>query len=282
MELVMMTQKIKRTTLAFLGAAFVAVGTYNSVVINSDSFMDSQNVRFVKRLDEINGITTSGRRLANSEGGEWVKLKALPKKQPLKIVQDQVKFASSSTRSESVSDAAPAGEIEAAIKEDLSLELTEVFNAKKYATAPQAGQFSGTLTTTDGVIDSISVSLPNNEGLNISFSELNGNVFEYEYDSQVLSGMMYQMDKSSYMVTLTNGPFEGTRLKFNKKGESDFDIGNNAEELALNDAQNDFGSVYNDDGTQLDVGTFGAEQAPQVDVAQGEMQAEEVSYGFTF
>jgi hypothetical protein len=58
------------------------------------------------------------------------------------------------------------------------------------------------------------VSLPNGEGLDVSFSEMTGNVFEYDVDGEVYSGMMYQVDQHAYMVTLTNGPLEGTRLRF--------------------------------------------------------------------
>jgi hypothetical protein len=41
-----------------------------------------------------------------------------------------------------------------------------------------------------------------------------GNVFEYDLDGETLSGMIYQVDQTTYMVTLTNGAFEGTRMKF--------------------------------------------------------------------
>ena len=61
---------------------------------------------------------------------------------------------------------------------------------------------------------SLNVSLPNNESVTVSFSEMNGNVFEYDIDGEVYSGMLYQVDQTAYMVTLTNGPLEGTRLRF--------------------------------------------------------------------
>ena len=43
---------------------------------------------------------------------------------------------------------------------------------------------------------------------------MNGNVFQYDYAGEIYSGMLYQVDPKSFMVTLTNGPLEGTRLRF--------------------------------------------------------------------
>jgi hypothetical protein len=281
----MKTFKLKRTTLALMGFAFVAIGTYNSVVVNSDAFMDSQSVRFVKRLDEINGITTSGRQLAHA--GEWVKLRSPVVKKLAKV--ELKKDSVTVTESASAKEDAPS--VHAAIKEELNLELTEVFNAKKYAQNPKAGEFSGTLSANNGIIESISVNLPNNESVAVTFSEMTGNVFEYEIDGQVLSGMMYQMDKSSYMVTLTNGPFEGTRLKFASPTAVEENFGNNSVEVAENNenmqaevaVEPEYAAVQNDDGSQLEVGTFGNEpQAEQADIAQNTQPAPEGGYGFTF
>lgn len=293
----MKSSKFKQSAVGLLGFAFVAMGTYNSLVVNSDAFMDSQNVRFVKRLDELNGFMTSGRQLADN--GEWIKLRNARKPLPTPVVEDQVAVSNSAPATEVV-EAAPEMTAQAAIKEELNLELSEIFNAKKYAQAPKPGEFSGTLTSNNGVIESMSVSLPNSESISISVAEMAGNVFEYELDGQTYSGMMYQMDKTSYMVTLTNGPHEGTRLKFN--GEpAEADYGNNATEVAENnspeqveqpiqaeEAPAEYAAVANDDGSQMPVGSFGNEAAPmeapveQTDVAQNEVPAPEGGYGFNF
>lgn len=291
----METTSFKRSILSFMGFGFIILGVYNSVVINSDSFMDVQNVKFVKRLDEINGITTKGRQLAHA--GDWVKLKAAPKNKINLPKQDSVKVSASSSRKEIIeSSNKEVTEPQAAIQEDLSLELVEVFNAKKYQQAPKAGEFTGTLATTDGVIDSISVSLPNNEAISISFAQLVGNVFEYDYEGQLLSGMLYQMDKTSYMVTLTNGQFEGTRLKFQSRGESVENYGNeNADSLGNNaqiaennnveiDSSDAYAAIVNDDGSQINVGTFGDQQpqAQPIDTAQNFQVDDSQVYGFQF
>lgn len=291
----METQTFKRPLVSLMSLGFIVLGIYNSVVINSDAFMDSQNVKFVKRLDEINGITTKGRQLAHA--GEWVKLKALPQntvKSPM--LQDKLQLTSSSSRKEVIASSnLDTTEAQAAIQEDLSLELVEVFNAKKYQQAPKATDFSGQLTATDGVIDSISVSLPNSESISISFAQMVGNVFEYDYNGQVLSGMLYQMDKTSYMVTLTNGHFEGTRLKFQAKAEAQEEIGNGNEDSYGNNAQiaennnvevetDAYAAIVNDDGSEQQVGTFGATpQGPQTEeTAQVNQVDDSQAYGFRF
>ena len=296
----MKPSQFKQSTVGLLAFAFVAMGTYNSFVVNSDAFMDSQNVRFVKRLDELNGLMTSGRQVADN--GEWIKLRNAQKPIKSPVVQDQVVVSNAAPAGETAAiEAPPETTAQAAIKEELSLELAEVFNAKKYAQAPKAGEFGGSLSSNNGVIESMSVSLPGGESISISVAEMAGNVFEYDLDGQTLSGMMYQMDKTSYMVTLTNGPHEGTRLKFTGQAVGDEDLGNNSSEVAENNAAEqveqpiqaeeapaEYAAIANDDGSQMAVGSFGNEAAPmeapveQADVAQNEVPAPEGGYGFNF
>lgn len=188
---------------------FVLTGTYNSVVINSESQINGTESKFVKRLDEIYGVTVSGREVAASVN--WQKLS--PTKtiaaRPQKILDSVKTIASAASE---VTPDAPA--TNAAVQEELSLSLVEVINPKKWQQALASSQFSGALTTNNGVIEDLSVSLPNSEGISVSFSEMSGNVFEYDMNGELYSGMMYQVDQNSYMVTLTNGPLEGTRLRF--------------------------------------------------------------------
>lgn len=267
--------KTKRNTLTMLITAFVVVGTYNSIVINTDEFMNQQEVRFVKRLDEVYGVVKTGRLMANQ--GKWTKIASRP------VVKEKVFMSAVSVpKKEEVKETVASEEIEskAAIKEELSLELSEVFNAKKYPQPPKAGEFNGTLSARDGIIESISVALPRGESFSVNFSEMTGNVFEYDIDGETLSGMIYQMDKSSYMVTLTNGPLEGTRLKFGTVKEEEY--GNNSAAIAENnypdsneDIQSEeaptFGPVVSDNGVTTDVGQFGN---PSQDPASNEFQAE--------
>ena len=198
-----------RNTWSFIGICFfLMVGTYNAVVINSESSISGADMRFVKRLDEIYGNIDYNRNAASTT--QWQKLGDAP-------VTQVVKTARSAPAQVTRRSAEGAGAVEitsAAVQENLQLNLVEVMNPKKYKDNLSPDKFTGSLETNNGVIESLSVSLPNGEGLSVSFSEMSGNVFEYDMNGELYSAMMYQVDTTSYMVTLTNGPMEGTRLKF--------------------------------------------------------------------
>lgn len=224
-------QNCKNMAFALVGL-FVLAGCYNAVVINSESHITSAEVKFLKRLDEVYGVTISGRKVA----GHWQKLNrpVIPSKIPTQI---ENKIAASSVTAPAV-DLAPAE----SVQEELNLSLVEVSNSKKWQNGLTANQFNGSLATNNGVIESLSVSLPNNEVLSVAFSELTGNVFEYDFNGEIYSGMMYQVDQHSYMVTLTNGPLGGTKLRFSAQGaqeaQQEFLAENNVEAGSLgNNAQ---------------------------------------------
>jgi hypothetical protein len=169
--------------------------------------MDTE-VKFVKRLDEVYGVTIPGRHVAMAS--TWQKIVPTQKN----ISPKKEKLVSISNFSQNDNEPLAETQAEAAVMEELNLSLIEVTNPKKWQNSLNNSQFSGSLVTNNGVIEGMSVSLPNDEGFNVSFSELTGNVFEYDIDGELYSGMMYQVDQSAYMVTLTNGPLEGTRLRF--------------------------------------------------------------------
>jgi hypothetical protein len=199
---------------------FVVTGTYNAIVINSESSIGGSDIRFAKRLDEVYGVIVSKREVANSMSWQKISVKqaALYKNEVITFSDKQLQQASSSLASDSISEVALS---HAAVKEELNLSLAQVMNPKKWQQGLNNSQFSGSLATNNGVIESLNVSLPNNEGLSVSFSEMTGNVFEYDFNGELYSGMMFQEDENSYVVTLTNGPLEGTRLTF--KGEASVD-----------------------------------------------------------
>lgn len=242
---------------------FVLTGTYNALVINSDSHLNEEN-KFVKRLDEIHGVTIAGRQMA----GHWQKLahvKMGPKKSLPVIAKTVTKEVLDVAPT--YSDSVPA----AAVQESLSLNLVEVINPKKYQNGAPANSFNGSLATNNGVIESLSVSLPGgNENLSVAFSEMTGNVFEYDFNGEIYSGMMYQVDTNAYMVTLTNGPLEGTRLRFS------------AESPAVEQQQTQEKLAENNN---VEVGTFGQDAAPAIEteVAPAEMVQNDFSnQGFKF
>lgn len=203
----------KKRTLSFLAMLlFVVTGTYNAIVITSESHLNGADMRFVKRLDEMKGIIEPGRLVAT--GIQWQKLEPALTTSKDALGPSVVQQINTVSSSPSVSNNVLAQEAPAAVTEELNLNLIEVINPKKWQNGVPADQFSGNLTTSNGSIDSLNVTLPNSEGLTVSFSEMNGNVFEYDIGGEVYSGMLYQVDQTTYMVTLTNGPLEGTRLRF--------------------------------------------------------------------
>lgn len=191
---------------------FVVTGTYNAIVINSESYLNGADMRFVKRLDEMNGVIEPGRLVAT--GVQWQKLAPQKQEVPVEDKAPVLQAVNTVAAAPAVAEVAPQEPPTAAVTEELNLNLAEVINPKKWQKGLTPDQFSGSLSTANGSIDSLSVSLPNGEGVSVSFSEMNGNVFEYDLDGEVYSGMLYQVDQNAYMVTLTNGPLEGTRLRF--------------------------------------------------------------------
>lgn len=252
-------EKNKKKITAFSLITFLTiVGTYNSVMINSDSSLQA-DAKFVKRLDEVYGVVKPGRMLAASMS--WQKIER-PRTHVQRPVIQTVSTVDSSI---SVTQGSPDTVITAAVQDELQLDLVEVINPKKYAQGLTASQFSGNLVTNNGVIESLSVSLPNGEGVSVSFSEMTGNVFEYDYNGELYSGMMYQVDQKSYMVTLSNGPLEGTRMRFTASQEN---VEQNLGQLSEEQVQQEQTSTEQNFGQPTE-----PEQEP---VEQAQMQSEEL------
>lgn len=246
-------------TMGFL----VVTGTYNAVVINSESGISGADVKFVKRLDEVYGVVVSKREVAASISWQKLSVKQAAilkdKFAPQKEVQQMAAADNSPAQVEAVT--------QAAVQEELSLSLTEVINPKKWQQGLKNDQFSGNLATSNGVIESLSVSLPNGEGLSVSFSEMTGNVFEYDFGGELYSGMMYQVDQNSYMVTLTNGPLEGTKLKFT--GEPSFEQSQQQEDAQRQLAENAEAEAGGNIEPQAEVAQL-EQDIPQPEVVQHE------------
>lgn len=241
---------------------FALTGTYNALVINADSHLNEEN-KFVKRLDEIHGVTIAGRQMA----GSWQKLahvKMGPKKSEVVASKTNSPSINAPEVVPTVSDIVP----EAAVQDSLSLNLVEVINPKKYQNGAPVNSFNGSLATNNGVIESLTVSLPGSENLSVAFSEMSGNVFEYDFNGEIYSGMMYQVDTNAYMVTLTNGPLEGTRLRFS------------AESPAVEQQQTQERLAENN----VEVGTFGQEtQVVETEVVPTEVVQNDIAnQGFKF
>ena len=179
------------------------VGTYNALMINSNSLLSAQDAKNFKRLDEVYGIVKEGRTPAVTSNWKVVSKTAI-KASPVALINKVESSVSTSSEFEA----------EAAIVESLDLKLVEVINPKKWEAGVKASDFNGTIATSNGIIESLKANLPEGMAIDISFSELTGNTFQYDLNGDVFAGMMYQVDQNSYMITLTNGPLEGTRMRF--------------------------------------------------------------------
>ncbi len=189
-----MKKSLRKIMYVGLGG-FLCLGIVNAFIINNHS--DLTGITYVKGLDEMYGIVQPGRVLATNSS--WKKIENV---QEINTIAYHDAAASEQ------------GEPPAAIEESLNLELVEVINPKLWSRGLPSTEFDGDLSTSNGTIESFFVSLPGKEEISVSFAEMNGNVFQYDYAGEIYSGMLYQVDPKSYMVTLTNGPLEGTRLRF--------------------------------------------------------------------
>lgn len=238
-------KKNQKKSIAILAFGLIGlIGTYNALMINSDSQLSAKDAKHFKRLDEMNGVVKAGRSLAVTT--EWHKVE---KSQTVKEIAPALAQKTAASVEQNIT--AP----EATINDTLNLQLVEVANPKKWQQGVKAGEFNGSLATNNGIIESLNVALPEGMNVEISFSEMTGNVFEYDLNGEVYSGMMYQVDQNSYMVSMTNGPLEGTRLRFNGEAVD----GQNQAELAQS---------YLAENHNIEIGNFDEEApAPAIEVA---------------
>lgn len=178
------------------------IGTYNAIVLNTKSELSRTDLPVIKTLDEMYGTYTPGREVA---ARNWKKLDT-------KTLQEthtaEVRIQKEEKEVKEVKIA------EAAIKNSLRLQLVEVVNTKKWKTGLARTDFNGNLETNNGILDNFSVSLPSGDEISVAYIEMNGNVFNYDLDGEIYNAMIFQADQHSYVVSLSNGPLEGTRLRF--------------------------------------------------------------------
>ena len=267
----MKSRQNSKKFLTTLAVSFIAlIGTYNAVVIHSDSSINGHEVQFAKRIDELYGVVVSKREVAASLNWQKVSVKQAAVYRQFKNDLGGPQ-AGTNNDSNQLADSSPV-KSDAAVQDDLSLTLTQVMNPKKWQQGLKEDQFSGSLNTNNGVIESLSVSLPGGEGVSVSFSEMTGNVFEYDFGGELYSGMMYQESQNSYVITLTNGPLEGTRLTFT--GEASVEQMQQNEEAQRVLAEN----VESDAGQQLPQEAAPTENMQESEVAMMGAQEQELSY----
>jgi len=256
------TFKSKQSLVWGLLGLFIFSGTYNAIVINSQSGIQGQHISFSKRLDELYGEMDSKREIAAAI--QWQKLStkqaAIHKKVIVKKKIAKVKKQTESNNSESTSSAVAPN---AAVREELSLNLVAVSNPKIWQQGINNSDFSGSLETNSGVIESLDVNLPNG-GVSVSFSEMTGNVFEYDLDGELYAGMMYQESATTYVVNLSNGPLAGTKLTFAREMSYEDKVLQEDQAIELAQAQEADAGAYREEIAQTPEPTYN-ETNPYID-----------------
>lgn len=187
----------------------MASGSYNTAVMNDASFMSAAtDIKFAKRLDEIKGNVTFGRKAASIN---WQSIKP--------VVAEEAKEASEAIQAVAKAPVKEQQQVaivdevaEPTIKEDMSLTVSSVF----YKGELKSGSFSGSAKTMDGVLEEIRVTMPEGEPIVINTRErMQGNVFQYDdsLTGEPKSGLLYEVTEGNYMITLANDSrYPGVRI----------------------------------------------------------------------
>lgn len=238
--------------ITLLGSALLIGGTYTSMSINSDSFMNDNEIKFVKRLDELKGRVIRSvasvkpfsffpESLESSE----LKTQSVTSVKPFNFYNGNSTVATKRGQAviENGIGAVDQNKAKAVITKELDLVLTEVYSPRKYNVPLTKAQFDGSLKANNGIIENLEVSLPNQEAFNLSNVEMNGNMFSYEMAGEKYQGMIFTTDNKSFMVSLTEGPMDGTRFKFDAVNATQEEV------LIVNDNQN----VVDNNAQNIDV-----------------------------
>jgi hypothetical protein len=202
-------------------------GLVNTSRFNNIGFMSANyGIKLEKRLDEMTGKVVRG--AASTVPWNKIAAKKVVKKVAPKRVASVNKVAKTSkktwkssfiplsfnkagskkkTINHKVAENTPAP----AVKDSLDLTVSKFFHKKEIQGV------SGSAVTYDGVIEEVSVNLPDGRNLSINTNErMVGNVFYYEdtNTNEMKSGMFYEVKPGTYMLTLTNDSmYQGARIE---------------------------------------------------------------------
>jgi hypothetical protein len=239
-------------TTTILGAvSFFVLGSMNSIVVDKQAFLRNDlNIKFAKRLDEMNGEVVIGRMAASIP--QWDKSKSLaPAKVAVKFSKKDIQEIKKNIKKNFAKKTVVAAIPEPSVKNAPDLDLTGGFFNKK---ALKDGKgYSGKAHIVDGVIEEIDVTLPGGKKFIVNTNErMVGNVFQYEDTEtrEMRSGLFYEVKKGEYMITLTDDTkFAGLRLEFKSEAGTEVKSKNNNSNWAMNDQNVE-------DNHNLDVNNF--------------------------
>ncbi|MFZ4712850.1 MAG: hypothetical protein ACOYL6_04010 [Bacteriovoracaceae bacterium] len=206
--------------LSLLGVGFLALATYSNLSINSDDFMNDNEIRFVKNMNGLTGTTVravASLKPLNLFGDEHKDKKT--KAHPFRGFVNKMGKAITNRVAALKTDpnCAPA-----VIGGELDLNLSELYSPNPKLAGVSKEKLNGSLSANNGVIDSMDVILPNGESIALNSIRMCGNLFTVEISSEKYTGMIFTTDNKSYMVSLTSTSsttsnevsLNGMRMKF--------------------------------------------------------------------
>lgn len=238
--------------LTVIGAGLFGLASMATYSIKSEDFMNDNEIKFVKRIDELNGhmvrsvASLKPMNLFKEDKKVEIKPQMINAKPALSF---KAPVATLERGSMIKADNAP--KVKAAISLDLDCALTEVYSPKKYKNALTKNQFEGSLRTANGVIESLEVRLPNNEVISIDNSKMVGNLFSYNLNGEKFNGMIFTTDNKNFMVSLTDGPFADTRFKFETNNQEE--TNNETDNVAMNEQAQTFEEQAPAENVKIDI-----------------------------
>jgi len=197
------------TLFTLLGAMYLSNSSNEEIIASDDDSV------VARRLDDHGD--NSKRSVASSARNLFHKAD----KSGLAIIKKSPVFtAKVASTSEKLEVAKQEIQAESAFKDvqELSLPLTEAYgrDTKKFPNGISTSEISGRIELKDGNIESLDVTIKG-ETIAVNYSELKGNSFSYKMEGDDCYGALIPTpDKRVYMVELTGGPLDKTRLMFGK------------------------------------------------------------------
>jgi len=196
--------KIFNLSILVLATAVLLNGFLNSSEMENKALatLDAQSI---KRIDELNGDFQRGEK-------RFIEVKAPKVEKAPKAIVAEVKKTEVKREVRRVIREYKL--TEPAIRNDVDLQLVEYYNPNGAGKVLYQDQIEGQLVVRSGEITDLSFSLDENSQIRLDSDEFKGNSFAYYAEGERFEGQVYPISRTSYMLTLTNGPHSGVRMKF--------------------------------------------------------------------
>lgn len=235
--------KIFNLSILVLATAVLLNGFFNSSEMENKALatLDAQSI---KRIDELNGDFQRGER-------RFIEVEA-PKAEKVEEVI-VVEVEKTEVKKEVKRVIREYKLTEPAIRNDVDLQLVEYYNPNGAGKVLYQDQIEGQLVVRSGEITDLSFSLDEDSQVRLDSDEFKGNNFSYYAEGERFEGQVYPISRTSYMLTLTNGPHSGVRMKFQdpssifkKPASVEFSEDDNFSDDELNE-DDEYGDDYQED-----------------------------------